>query len=47
MRIAEAHEQRLEGLHDEVRTVVASMDRLIKMLENFAKGRRRENGRRR
>ena len=45
-RIAEAHEQRLEGLHDEVRTMVASMDRLIKMLEDFAKGRKRQNGRR-
>jgi hypothetical protein len=30
-----------------VRTVVASTDRLIKMLENFAKGRKRENGHRR
>jgi chromosome segregation ATPase len=53
-RLAEAHEQRLDdgddrttSLHDEVRTMVASMDRLIKMLENFAKGRKRENGHRR
>ena len=53
-RLAEAHEQRLDdgdhrttSLHDEVRTMVASMDRLIKMLENFARGRKRENGHRR
>ena len=46
-RVAESHEQRLESLHDEVRTMVASMDRLIKMIEDFAKGRKRENGGRR
>ena len=52
-RLAEAHEQRLDdgddrtaALQDEVRTMVASVDRLIKMLEDFAKGRKRENGRR-
>ena len=52
-RVANAHERRLDdgadrttALQDEVRTMVASVDRLIKMLEDFAKGRKRENGRR-
>ncbi|MBI4443455.1 MAG: hypothetical protein HY649_08795 [Acidobacteria bacterium] len=51
-RVAEAHERRLDdgdhrtaALQDEVRTMVASMSRLIKMLENFARGRKRGNGR--
>ena len=52
-RVVEAHERRLDdgadrtaALQDEVRTMVASVDRLIRMLEDFAKGRKRENGRR-
>src|SRR3990167_9866471 len=52
-RVAETHGRRLDdgadrtaALQDEVRTMVASVDRLIKMLEDFAKGRKRENGRR-
>ena len=53
-RVAETHEQRLDDgadrtaeLRDEVRTMVASVDRLIKTMENLAKGRKRENGRQR
>ena len=52
-RVAQTHERRLDdgadrtaALQDEVRTMVASMDRLIKMLEDFAKGRKREDGHR-
>ena len=52
-RVAETHERRLDDgarrtatLEDQVRTTLASIDRLIKMLEDFAKGRKRENGRR-
>ena len=52
-RVAETHERRLDDgadrtvvLQDEVRTMVASMDRLIRTLEDFAKGRKRGNGRR-
>ena len=52
-RVADAHERRLDdgqertaALQDQVRTTLASMDRLIKMLEDFARGRKRENGRR-
>jgi len=52
-RVAETHERRLDDgadrtavLQDEVRTMVASMDRLIRTLEDFAKGRKRENGHR-
>ena len=47
------HESRLDDgahrtatLEDQVRTTLASIDRLIKMLEDFAKGRKREDGRR-
>ena len=43
---AQTHERRFGNVEDAVRTMVASIDRLIKMLENFAKGRKRENGRR-
>jgi len=53
-RIAETHERRLEdsaegtaALRDEVRTMVAAVDRLIKTMEDLARGRKRENGRRR
>ena len=53
-RIAETHEQRLDdgaertaALRDEVRAMVASVDRLIKTMEDLAKDRKRENGRRR
>ena len=52
-RVAEAHERRLDDgtnrtatLEDQVRTTLASIDRLIKMLEDFAKGRKREDGHR-
>src|SRR3990167_8442583 len=52
-RVAETHERRLDdgadrtaALQDEVRTMVASVDRLIKTIEDMAKGRKRENGRR-
>ncbi|MBI4459778.1 MAG: hypothetical protein HY648_06945 [Acidobacteria bacterium] len=46
VRVAEAHEQRLDSLHDDVRTMVASADRVIKMIEDFAKGRKRQDGHR-
>jgi len=53
-RVAVAHERRLDdgagrtaALEDAVRTMLASMDRLIRMVEDFAKGRKRENGHRR
>lgn len=53
-RLAEAHEQRLDdgeeqtaALRDAVRTMLASMDSLMKTLEDLTKGRKRENGRRR
>ena len=52
-RVATAHERRLDdgadriaALEDGVRTMLASVDRLIKTIEDFAKGRKRENGRR-
>jgi chromosome segregation ATPase len=50
-RRLDSHERRLNdgadrtaALQDEVRTMVASVDRLIKTIEDFAKGRKRENG---
>ena len=52
-RVAKTHERRLDdgadriaALQDGVRTMLASVDRLIKTIEDFAKGRKRENGRR-
>ena len=52
-RVAEANERRLDdgadriaALEDGVRTMLASVDRLIKTIEDFAKGRKREDGRR-
>ena len=52
-RRLDSHERRLDdgadrtaALQDQVRTTLASIDRLIKMLEDFAKGRKREDGRR-
>ena len=45
-RTAERHERRFENVEDALRTMLASMDRLIKTMEDFAKGRKRENGRR-
>ena len=45
-RVAEAHEQRHDDVEDRMRTMLASLDRLIKTMDEFAKGRKRENGRR-
>ena len=44
---AGSHERSLEDLKDRMRTMVAAMDRMIKTIEDLAKGRKRENGRRR
>ncbi len=43
---AGSHERSLEDLKDRTRTMLASMDRLIRTIEDFAKGRKREDGRR-
>ncbi|MBI4463971.1 MAG: hypothetical protein HY647_04640 [Acidobacteria bacterium] len=45
-RVAEIHERRLESVEGNVQTMLASMDRLTKSIEDFIKGRKRENGRR-
>ena len=41
-----ATQGRIQATEDAVRTMLASMDRLIKTIEDMAKGRKRENGRR-
>lgn len=46
-RTAQTHERRFENVEDALRTMVAAMDRMIKTIEDLAKGRKRENGRRR
>ena len=51
-RVAGAHERRLDdgadriaSLEDGMRTMLASMDKLFKTMEDFIKGLQRENGR--
>ena len=46
MRIVESHEERLEPIEDLVRTMLASLDKLMKTMDDFIKGRKRQNGHR-
>ena len=46
-RTAKTHERRFERVDDALRTMLTSMDSLIKTIEDLAKGRKRENGRHR
>ncbi|OFW08276.1 MAG: hypothetical protein A3G20_03460 [Acidobacteria bacterium RIFCSPLOWO2_12_FULL_59_11] len=46
MRIVESHEERLEPIENLVRTMLASMDKLMKTMDDFIKGRKRQNGHR-
>ena len=39
-------QDRIQATENAVRTMLASMDRLIRMMEDFAKGKKRENGHR-
>ena len=45
-RTAETHERRFENVEDGLRTMLASMDKLFKTMEEFIKGLNRQNGRR-
>ena len=45
-RTAETHERRFGNVEDGLRTMLASMDKLFKTMEEFIKGLNRQNGRR-